>query len=35
MQILLFVDVDGPSYVCKMVKIHHQIKFNYVINIYF
>jgi len=33
--IWLFVDVDGPFYVRKMVKIHHQIKFNYVINIYF
>jgi hypothetical protein len=21
-----FVDVDGPSYVCKMVEIHHKRK---------
>jgi len=25
----------APLYVCKIVKIHHQKKFSYIINIYF
>jgi hypothetical protein len=29
-----FVDVDVPSCVCKMVEIHHNGFFNYIINIY-
>ncbi len=29
-----FVDVDGLFYVCKMMEIHHQIFFSYIINIY-
>jgi hypothetical protein len=30
-----FLDVDGLSYVCKMVKFHHNSFLNYIINIYF
>ncbi len=29
------VDVDGPSYACKMVEIHHKKKLSSIINIYF